>query len=292
MPWRQLSFSLPSDLADEVSDLLDQQAALAVTFSEQDDDEPVLEPPPGETPLWQTTRLTALFEMDTDLNAIQSVLEQAFGHDLTHWCREVVEDQPWERAWLEHFQPTPFGRLWVCPSGQAPADPSAIRLTLDPGLAFGTGGHPTTALCLDWLADQALQGKTVLDYGCGSGILAIASLLLGAQQAVAVDIDPQALTATQKNAENNRVAKRLICCYPHAMPDLSVDVVVANILAKPLIELAPHIIKFIKRGGTLALSGILEEQMSAVEKAYRRWVEFDLPIVREGWALITGNKKN
>ncbi len=289
VPWLQLSCSLPNEVAEGVSELLESHGALAVTFSELGD-QALLEPAPGETPLWQQTRLTALFEIDANLGEIQASLEKHFPDTVTDFHQERLEDQPWERAWLEHFKPLAFGRLWICPSGQTPPAPEGIRLVLDPGLAFGTGTHPTTALCLEWLAQQDLQQLTLVDYGCGSGILAVAALLLGARQADAVDINPQPLIATKENADKNRVAKQLICCYPQSMPDLTVDVVVANILATPLIELAPKITKIIARGGKLALSGIMENQIADVQRAYSGQIQFEAPIFREGWVLLTGNR--
>ncbi len=288
MPWRQLSFTLPQHLADEISDRLDQLGAQAVTFAEGGDEE-LFEPPPGETPLWQQTRATALFELDTDTHALAGRLQAEFP-ELRDWLHETLEDQPWERAWLEHFQPLNFGRLWVCPSGQTPPDPAAVCLTLDPGLAFGTGTHPTTALCLEWLADTPLTGKTVIDYGCGSGILAIAALLLGAERAIACDIDPQALIATRENARKNRVADRLHCCDPDEVPDEPADLVIANILAGPLVELAPRLTALTRSGGRLVLSGVLESQLEAVEQAYRDHFDFDTPAVLEGWGRLHGLK--
>ncbi|BCX80673.1 ribosomal protein L11 methyltransferase [Methylomarinovum caldicuralii] len=288
MAWRQLSFTLPQALADEVSDRLDLLGAQAVTFSEGGDEE-LFEPLPGETPLWQQTRATALFDPDTDTHAIADQLQAEFPQ-LQDWLHETLADQPWERAWLEHFQPLNFGRLWVCPSGQTPPDPDAVCLTLDPGLAFGTGTHPTTALCLEWLAEAPLAGKTVIDYGCGSGILAIAALLLGAERAVACDIDPQALSATYDNALKNRVADRLHCCDPERMPGEAADIVIANILAGPLVELAPRLTALTRSGGRLVLSGLLESQLPAVRQAYREHFDFDVPAVLEGWGRLHGLK--
>lgn len=286
MPWRELSFTLPSELADPVSQFLEEQGAQAVTLSESGD-EPLFEPPPGEVPLWQRVRLTALFSVEDDTEAIATRLKQQFS-GLTEWEHGTLQDQPWERVWLEHFHPLGFGRLWICPSGQKPPEQDAICLTLDPGLAFGTGTHPTTALCLQWLAQQNLNGLTILDYGCGSGILAIAALLLGARRAIACDIDPQALTATRDNADKNQVAGCLECCYPQEISELTVDLLLANILAGPLVELAETLSAKVSKGGRIVLSGILAQQVDEVIGAYDPWFQFDPPVIQEEWARLCG----
>nr|BAL57255.1 ribosomal protein L11 methyltransferase [uncultured Gammaproteobacteria bacterium] len=289
MPWCELSCVLPRDLADAVSEFLEAQGAIAITFAE-DGDEALFEPLPGEMPLWRSPRLTALFELGVNPEAIQADLAARFGDKLTGWRRQILADRPWERVWLEHFKPLNFGRLWVCPSGQSPPDPNAVYLTLDPGLAFGTGTHPTTALCLRWLAAHPLSGKSVIDYGCGSGILAVAALVLGASEALACDLDPQALTATQENARKNQVAARLRCCYPEAMPQVAADLVLANILADALIALAPTLAAHTRPGGWLILSGILESQAEAVKRAYPGFA-FRPPAVEDGWVLLAGQKQ-
>ncbi len=287
--WRQLSFSLPADLAEAISERLEGLGSQAVTFTEGDD-EAVFEPAPGETPLWRRTRVTALFDAAIDTRRIAERLQSEFPQ-LQDWTHDTLEDRSWERAWLDHFHPLNFGRLWVVPSGQAPPDPEAVCLTLDPGLAFGTGTHPTTALCLEWLAGADLKGSTVVDYGCGSGILAVAALLLGAERAVACDIDPQALSATRANAAKNRVAERLICRYPEEMPSIDADVVVANILAEPLIRLAPVLSALVRPEGHLVLSGLLHHQQESVLQAYRDGFRFETPAVREGWVRLCGRKR-
>lgn len=287
MPWRELSFVLPRELVDVVSEFLEARGAQAITLSE-DGDEELFEPLPGETPLWRQTRLTALFGLEVETGALGSELAARFGDRLKEWQHSLLADQPWERAWLEHFQPLNFGRLWVCPSGQPPVDPKATQLILDPGLAFGTGTHPTTALCLTWLAAQNLSGKTVIDYGCGSGILAVAALVLGAERAVACDLDPQALTATQENARKNQVVERLICCYPEAMPKIAADIVLANILADPLITLAPTLTALTRPRGWLVLSGLLETQAESVKRAYAEHFDFKPPVVKDNWICLAG----
>ncbi len=288
VPWREISFSLPSTLIDSVSQFLEDQGAQAVTLAEGGN-ESLFEPPPGETPLWQTVRLTALFTMEDDTEAIATVLRTHYSN-LHDWEHRILEDQPWERAWLEHYRPIGFGRLWVCPTGHLPPDPEAVCLTLDPGLAFGTGTHPTTALCLEWLANQKLNGLTIVDYGCGSGILAIAALLLGARRVIACDIDPQALTATRDNAAKNQVADRLDCCYPEDMPEMTADILVANILAGPLVEMAPTLSTKVRSGGAIVLSGILAGQVDEVHRAFETHYQFEPPAIQDQWARLTGTK--
>lgn len=290
MPWRELSFVLPRAPADTVSEFLEQRGAQAITLAE-DGDEELFEPPPGETPLWQQTRLTALFDMEVETGALQAALIEQFGDHLKDFEHRILADQLWERAWLEHFRPLNFGRLWICPSGQLPPDPQGACLILDPGLAFGTGTHPTTALCLEWLAGQDLSGKTVIDYGCGSGILAVAALALGAAWAFACDIDPQALIATQENARKNLVAERLSCCYPQAMPAITADIVVANILADPLIALAATLTAHTRPGGWLVLSGILEPQAESVRRAYAPGFDFQPTRSEDGWVRLAGIRR-
>jgi len=220
------------------------------------------------------------------------VFNQFIGQPLHQWRAEVIQDQAWERAWLEHFHPMHFaGKLWVCPSGQEVNEPGQVCMTLDPGLAFGTGTHPTTALCLEWLAGHELQDKVIIDYGCGSGILAVAALLLGAGHAHGVDIDPQALTATEYNAEKNQVLERISYYLPEQFDVAQAEVVVANILAKPLIELSATIAALVKPGGYLILSGILNEQAQSVADAYRaQGLQVDEPVSQEDWCRLDARK--
>lgn len=291
MAWLQLVFDSDRERAPELEDALLELGALSVTLQDNAD-EPVLEPGVGETPLWSETRLLALFDEGTDPDAVIAALREQLPA-LPNWRAERVEDQAWERAWMDDFQPQRFGaRLWVCPSWCEPPDPDGVILALDPGLAFGTGTHPTTALCLEWLDGQPLAGATVVDYGCGSGILAIAALLLGAERAVAVDNDPQALIATRDNAERNGIApERLVTCLPDALPAGTVaEVVVANILAGPLQELAPTLAGLCAPGGRLALSGILAEQAEAVAAAYRTRFALAEPATRAEWVRLDGLK--
>lgn len=291
MTWRQLAATVEESQAESVSDWFMGQGALSVGFDDAGD-QPLFEPPPGETPLWQRTKVTALFEGDVDGEAIALVARRQFGERILDWDSVVIEDQVWERAWMEHFKPMQFGqRLWICPTGYEPPDPTAVNVILDPGLAFGTGTHPTTALCLEWLEGLDLAGQTLLDYGCGSGILAVAALKLGADSAHGIDIDPQALTASQDNAQKNGVEGMLTLGFPDDAGLLAADVVVANILAGPLVELAGEILARLKPGGQLALSGILAEQASTVKAAYEAEVEFSPVRQREDWAILSGVKR-
>jgi ribosomal protein L11 methyltransferase len=270
MSWLQAHVHTDSAHAAQAEAALAAAGAVSVTLLDAAD-EPVLEPAPGETPLWAQIRVTGLFDGAADADALRATLDAALdgGGALRI---EPLQDQVWERAWLAHFRPMRFGRrLWVIPGGQAAelAD-GDVAVELDPGLAFGTGTHATTALCLDWLDSLDLAGRRVIDVGCGSGILAIAALKLGAAGAVAIDHDPQALLATRENAARNGVADRLTVLGSDAPPPAPADVVVANILAGTLIELAPQIEAMVRPGGLLALSGILAEQVADVAAAYVR----------------------
>ncbi|MBK1643722.1 50S ribosomal protein L11 methyltransferase [Thiocapsa imhoffii] len=296
MPWLQLLIEVSKPHADAVVTTLEQHGALSVTLADAAD-EPQLEPGPGETPLWSRVKLTALFETGEETEQRVGELARALAAQALAEPRiERLADQVWERVWLETFKPTRFGRrLWVCPHGQRPDDSSAdeadVILALDPGLAFGTGHHPTTALCLEWLDGQDLTGQTLLDFGCGSGILAIAALRLGATRAIAIDHDPQALEATIENARANGVADRLDIQAADTQLISQVDVVVANILAGPLIALAPRLTAALRPGGALALSGVLAEQVESVSAAYAGRIALAPVRLREDWALISGTRR-
>ncbi len=288
MAWHQLSVVTDETTAPEISDFFSELGAVSVTYSDAED-EPVYEPAIDQTKVWTRTRVTALLELDSDPDIVQSLLfNQFIGQPLQAWSAEVLQDQAWERAWMEHFQPMKFGgKLWICPSVQERAEPDTVCMTLDPGLAFGTGTHPTTTLCLEWLASHDTNGKILIDFGCGSGILAVAGLLMGAGYAHAIDIDPQALTASRYNAEKNGVQDRISYYLPEQFSAFAADVVLANILAKPLIELAPAIAELVKPGGQLVLSGILNEQAAVVADAYRA-LGFSVaaPVSREDWCRL------
>ncbi|RMG36884.1 MAG: 50S ribosomal protein L11 methyltransferase [Gammaproteobacteria bacterium] len=293
MPWIQCHLTVDKSQAPLVELMLEAQGALSVSL-EDAGDEPMLEPPPGETPLWQATRISGLFPGDTDIDQLRSGIGQALARDLGHNLQiEVLEDRDWERVWLERFAPMRFGhRLWVRP-GEAPIpDPDGIIVDLDPGLAFGTGTHPTTALCLEWLDRAELADKEIIDFGCGSGILAIAALKLGASRAVAIDHDPQALTATRENATRNGVIDRLEIVDDQNLPERPVPLVLANILANVLIALQPRLTALVAPGGELVLSGVLAEQADAVIDAFTAELEFSCPQQRDGWVLLHGHRRS
>lgn len=292
MPWQQITVTTDEQTAPQIAELFDHLGAVSVTYMDAED-EPVYEPAVGETKIWSNTQVIALYELDADLERVAARVQCVFGASRLHdWKQELVEDQVWERAWMEYYQPMKFGdKLWVCPTGQEQHEPGTVCMLLDPGLAFGTGTHPTTALCLEWLAGHDLNGKTVIDYGCGSGILAVAALLLGAKEAHAVDIDPQALTATVSNAEKNAVQDKIKVYLPEQLPAMRGEVVLANILAKPLCELSARIAALVAPGGALVLSGILAEQAEQVAQAYRTAIEVNAPVQQEDWIRLDGLKR-
>ncbi len=292
MPWLQLTFDTHKTHAETSAAMLEAAGALSVTFGDAGD-EPQLEPGPGETPLWSHVSVSALFEDDAASQALLERLAAGLGEQMGAAPRiERIADQVWERVWLDEFRPTRFGeRLWVCPHGQAPGAGDAVVVSLDPGLAFGTGHHATTAMCLEWLDGADLTGKRVLDFGCGSGILAIAAIKLGAANAVALDHDPQALEATRDNAAANAVAECIAIHSPEDLPEGDFDCVLANILAGPLVALAPKLIARLRPGGKLVLSGILAGQVESVRAAYADAIELDPTRMREDWAAITGTRK-
>lgn len=292
--WLQLSMEALEYSVEQLEDALLQVGALAVTLQDAGD-QPLLEPAPGETPLWRQTCVTGLFDAQTDIAVVKRRLQQALHAPALPACHlAAVEERNWVRAWMEHFQPMRFGeRLWVCPSAYAPPDPQAVNIRLDPGLAFGTGTHPSTALCLEWLASTEISGKNVLDYGCGSGILAIAAAKLGARRVWAVDIDPQALLACDDNAADNEVEESLTLLAANALPDnLRVEVLLANILAGILVQLAGEFANKVQSGGHVVLSGILEADAAQVQTAFAPYFTFTAPLVREGWVLLDGMRRN
>jgi len=290
MPWHQITLTTPSNQADALEDTLLELGAVSVTMQDAAD-VPVLEPLPGETPLWPEVNVVGLFEHDTDTDMIDVQLA-AQNCPLGTWT--YIEDQDWERAWMDQFHPLQFGaRLWIVPSWLDAPDSQAVNILLDPGMAFGTGTHATTALCMEWLDSANMHNQRVLDYGCGSGILAIAALKLGANMAWGIDIDPQALTATRDNAARNDIASaQLTTGLPVALPaDEIFDVLLANILMGPLIELAPTLSQHVKPGGRLVLSGLLAEQAAGVMAAYAENFTFDPPAIKDGWARLSATKR-
>lgn len=298
MPFLQVHLSLDGIDVEAAEQACFDTGALSVTLADAADT-PILEPAPGATPLWPSVALAALYPADTDRDSLVIALRELLDAPRLEPRLEDVADRAWEREWLKDFKPLRFGqRLWVCPGGQTPPPEArnAVLLWLDPGLAFGTGTHATTALCLEWLDSAPLDGARVLDVGCGSGILAIAALLLGAESAVGVDIDPQALLASRENAERNGVAARLAVRAAEAPWGADAaeryGAVLANILAEPLIELAPRLAAATLPGGTVVLSGLLVEQAPAVTAAFAPWFDMELPRERAGWAGLVGRRRD
>lgn len=292
-PWLQLTLEAIDHSPEQLEDALLQAGALAVTL-EDAGDQPVLEPAPGETPLWAHTRVTGLFDAQTDIEIVKGQLRRFLRAPILPECRlTALEERDWVRAWMDNFHPMRFGqRLWICPTHSDPPEPTAVNIRLDPGLAFGTGTHPTTALCLDWLDGADLAGQTVLDYGCGSGILAIAAAKLGAKRVWAVDIDPQALLASDDNASENEVEDRIELADPAELPgNLRVNVLLANILAGVLVRLAPEFSRRVQSSGRLVLAGILEQHADAVQAVFTRDFTFVPPRRRGDWVLLEGTRR-
>lgn len=291
MPWLQLSVITNRDFTAEAENALLQLGASSITYRDADD-VPILEPAPGETPIWERSIVTGLFDTDIESENLLAKLSLALdGHDCSIHS-EILEDQNWSRAWMAHFKPMPFGeRLWIVPSHLEPPNNNTVNLRLDPGLAFGTGTHPTTALCLQWLDQHISQQNTVLDYGCGSGILAIAALMLGVKTAVGVDIDPQAIEASISNATNNAVAAQLDLALVKDFQMQQFDIVMANILSGPLTELAPLLAQCTTVGGDIVLSGILCEQANSIRTVYAEYFDMDDAVTQGDWAMLHGCRK-
>ena len=291
MQWLQLLIDVTRERSAMVEDAILECGAVSVTL-EDAADQPIYAPGIGEQPLWDNCTAKALFSASIDINAINrrlsDLLEPA---PAARW--ELLEDKDWSEEWKKYFQPLKCGtRLWICPSWIDPPEPSAINLSLDPGLAFGTGSHPTTHLCLRWIDQQDLTGKIVIDYGCGSGILGIAALLLGAEKVYAVDNDPQALLASRDNAQRNQIVDdRLMTFLPEDLPrDLKAEVMLANILAAPLIQLAPVISDLTGANGLLCLSGLLESQIDDVSEPYLAHFDFFTAASQSDWSQLSAIK--
>ena len=292
--WQEWVLETHSHHVELLEDWLFAQGALAVSL-EDNADEPLLEPGPGETPVWQNVKVTALFAGDVDLEPIRAEIPDTLLAKNSRSDITTLRDRAWERVWMDDFSPIQMGpRLWICPSWSEPPDASAINVYLDPGLAFGTGTHATTAMCLAALDDAVRGGERVVDYGCGSGILAIAALRLGASSALGVDNDPQALTASRDNAQRNQIeASSLDILFPES-PGIDAwagnsDLVVANILAGPLLTLADELIGLMTPGAKLLLTGILTEQAPELIERYAR-VNLQVSDTRDGWVLMSGQR--
>ncbi len=294
MAWIQVRARAPKDLHELIEDHLLELGAVSITFQDGAD-QPVLEPGVGETPLWDNLVILGLFTADTPSESLRSHLKERFAAPC-QFDIEILEDRVWEREWEQHYQPIQFSdNLWICPSWCTPPDPSAINLLLDPGLAFGTGTHPSTAMCLKQLAKQDLKDQMTIDYGCGSGILGIAMLKMGASRFVGVDNDPQALVATTDNAQRNSISTEdFVVIEPtheaHHLAPACADTLVANILAEPLMMLAPKLVEFLKPGGLLVLAGLIESQVAAVREHYLPEIELHIAEQTDEWVCLVGHK--
>lgn len=293
--WLQLRFVCDADSAAELAQCLSDCGALAVSLDDAKD-EPLYEPPPGSTPLWSATRVSGLFPHQDDSAPLLAELARRLAPGrLPPASLHVLEDREWVRSFQDACEPVCFAdRLWVVPSWaqSPPMTAGQVRLTLDPGLAFGTGSHPTTAMCLEWLAAEQVAGREVVDYGCGSGILAVAAATLGARRVWAVDNDPQALAATRHNAATNRVDDLLQVCDAQSLPSLTADLVVSNILANTLSSLAGTLSALLRPGARLALAGILRAQARQVLTSFAPWCGLQRVAERDGWVLLAGNREH
>lgn len=296
MPWQQLKIHVSAEHLETLEELLLEQGALSVTYLDAED-QAIFQKEPGSTPLWDKIVLISLFEEDAFLDNIIHRLQQHPAVDARIKIEiEVLEDQQWERSWMTDFQAMQFGdKLWICPNWQTPPDADAINIMLDPGLAFGSGSHATTGMCLRWLAQNDVKNSTVIDYGCGSGVLAMAAALLGASKVYAVDNDPQAITSTEENIRRNGIDSGSIkVCLPDAfiesLAQAQADILVANILAEPLLQLASMFAEILKPGGRLILSGLLEDQAEQLLAEYGQWFAMQQPVLEDEWVRLTGTR--
>jgi ribosomal protein L11 methyltransferase len=294
MPWILVSVAASANNFQLFEASLWSLGAQSVTFKDAADN-PILEPRPGETPLWNNAIITGLFDDSHKAEILRAQIMQQLDDDKLDIEITLLPEQDWTRAWMDAFKPMQFGeRLWVCPKHIEPPDPMAVNLRLDPGLAFGTGTHPTTSLCLSWLdahVSPRSGHRSVLDYGCGSGILAIAAILLGAAHADCVDIDEQALQATLDNAAANQVLRQISTCQPPVHEtDSEYELVLANILSGPLTELAPVLAKHCLPGSDIVLSGILSDQAESVRTAYTEFFDMSTTATLDDWVLLHGTR--
>ena len=303
--WIEVSLDCHKDAVEDLEDWLFEAGALSVTARDSILDEQlehaVLEPAPGEVRLWNEVTLVGLFPQSAETTHVRDALSLAATvANITppEYSLERLQDQVWERTWMDTFKPMRFGhRLWICPTQTEPVDPEAITLWLDPGMAFGTGTHATTAQCLSWLGEKTdtdltpFTGKKVIDFGCGSGVLSIAALLLGASRAWAVDIDDQALIATRENAQANGVLALLDIGQAEILDGVKADVMLANILFQPLMELADVFAEKVVKGGSLVMSGILESQIEPLRMRYNNNFEFTARSASDGWALMIATRR-
>lgn len=294
MAWWQLSVQSNAAELEQTEDSLLELGAVAITLSDAKD-EPLYEPLPGDAPIWQHSIVTGLFTQQKSLEALYDGLIQRLPEHQIHTAKKaVVDDQDWSRVHLQYFKPIQCAdKLWVVPSWHEAPDPTAINIQLDPGLAFGTGGHATTALCLGWLGKNDIKNQSVIDYGCGSGILAIAAYKLGAKELHSVDIDPQALVASRENAIRNDIDPTLLnITLPDTFKSDPVDLLIANILSGPLVEFAPKFSSLVKPGGQILLSGILQTQADDIKQAYLPYFELDPICSKDGWIRVSGTRRS
>lgn len=286
----ELSFQLGALAAEKAESACFDCGASSVTFTDSRDD-PVLEPLPGEFRLWPATRVHALFDADAGPEAAIRSVSAALRLDPAEIQARHIEDRVWEREWLKHFSAMRFGRrLWICPLHEQVEEPGAVVVRMDPGLAFGTGTHPTTRLCLEWLDEHLAPEVRVIDYGCGSGVLALAAVKLGAGSASCFDIDAQALIATKDNAEGNSIGERVqIYGSADSLP-AGVEVLLANILSGPLCELAPRFASLVRSGGHVVLAGLMEHEAADVTRAYSPWFDMTPFGHRDGWVGLCGRR--
>lgn len=307
MSWQHIHLQCPKDKVEFAEALFYESEAVSILL-EDAGDEPLFEPLPGEEPLWDEVILTAIYDTNSD-DRFDGTDFEALANDIaaqvsaSRFWTTRLDDKDWSREWMAHYKPVKCeGNLWIVPEWLDAPDPTATNLILDPGLAFGTGYHATTRLCLDWLSAQNLKDKVVIDYGCGSGVLGVAALLLGAKEVLAVDIDPQAILATRQNAALNNVSDRLKVFLPEEFSeyqrahDLTADTITANILAKPLIEFAPLFSTLLKDGGSIVLAGLIENQTQSVIDAYAPYFELDAAYHYDNkddhhWHRLSGIKK-
>lgn len=294
MAWWQLSVQSSADELEQTEASLLTIGAVSITLRDAHDS-PIYEPLPGDSPVWDDLVVTGMFEPTRQLEDLYDELIKLLpDHQVATASQSILEDQDWERVHLQHFKPIQCAaNLWVVPGWLSPPDPGAINIQLDPGLAFGTGSHPTTRLCLEWMAHQDFNHQSVIDYGCGSGILAIAACKLGAASVFAVDIDPQALIASTENALRNDIEMEMLhISLVTQMEKVEVDLLIANILSGPLIELAPRFADLVKPEGRIMLSGILKHQLNDVKSAYQPFFKLEAEKESEDWVRITGSRKS
>jgi len=292
MAWWQFSLNCQASELEQVENLMMELGAVSISLSDAGD-EPIYEPLPGDNPVWQESIVAATFDGASDHECLYQQLTSQLPDHLARGVRlKTLQDQDWDQAYKQHFHPLQCAPdLWIVPSWSEPPDPAATIIQLDPGLAFGTGSHPTTALCLAWLGTSDIDGRRVIDFGCGSGILAIAAIKLGARQVIAVDIDAQALTACHSNMEVNGInSEQIQVMLPEALDESTVDLLIANILAGPLLKLAPRFAELVEPGGQILLSGILKTQLEDIQLAYQPYFNLDPASFREDWVCISGNR--